>query len=61
MGPKHPGRAFYRLSLVSLRDAIVQRGAVTDAELDEALGELDRGDGTLLSPAMIAAQGRASG
>jgi SAM-dependent methyltransferase len=43
MGPNHPGRAFYRLSLVSLRDAVVERGAVTDAEVDEMLDELDRG------------------
>jgi SAM-dependent methyltransferase len=61
MGADHPGRAFYRLSLVSLRDAVVQRGAVTNAEIDEVLGELDRGDGALLSPAMIAAWGQRAG
>jgi SAM-dependent methyltransferase len=61
MGPQHPGRDFYRLSLVSLRDAVVQRGAVTDAEIDEVLGEFDRGERTLLSPTMVAAWGQASG
>jgi SAM-dependent methyltransferase len=60
MGPGHPGRAFYRLSLVSLRDAIVDRGALTEAEVDEALAELEGDDRTLLSPAMIAAWGRAA-
>jgi SAM-dependent methyltransferase len=61
MGAEHPGRAFYRLSLVSLRDAVVQRGAVTEAELDEALRELDSQDRTLVSPAMVAAWGRSRG
>jgi SAM-dependent methyltransferase len=61
MGPEHPGRAFYRLSLVSLREAVVARGAVTDADVDEALGELDREDRTLLSPAMVAGWGQAPG
>jgi SAM-dependent methyltransferase len=61
MGPNHPGRAFYGLSLVSLRDAVLERGAVTDAEVDEMLAELDHGERTLLSPAMIAAWGQAPG
>jgi SAM-dependent methyltransferase len=55
----HPGAAFYRLSLVSLRDAIAERGTVTEAEIDEALAAIDRGDLTLVSPTMVAAWGRA--
>jgi SAM-dependent methyltransferase len=58
MRADHPGAAFYRLSLVSLRDAIAQRGKVTDAEIDEALATIDSGDVTMVSPTMIAAWGR---
>ena len=59
MGTEHPGMDFYRLSLVSMRDAILQRGAVTEADVDEALAEFDRADGSIASPAMVAAWGRA--
>jgi SAM-dependent methyltransferase len=58
MHSDHPGAAFYRLSLVSLRDAIAQRGKVTEDEIDEALAAIDRGDLTMVSPTMIAAWGR---
>jgi SAM-dependent methyltransferase len=58
MHADHPGAAFYRLSLVSLRDAIAQRGTVTEAEIDEALAAFDRGDLILVSPTMVAAWGR---
>ncbi len=61
MRSDHPGAAFYRLSLVSLRDALVQRGTVTAAEIDEAIAAIDRGDLTLISPTMVAAWGRAPG
>ena len=61
MRSDHPGAAFYRLSLVSLRDAIAQRGKVTEAEIDEALAAIDRGDLTMVSPTMIAAWGRSPG
>jgi SAM-dependent methyltransferase len=59
MDAEHPGTAFYRLSLLSLRDAVVERGAVTAAEIDEVLAEMDRGDGIIISPVMVAAWGRA--
>lgn len=58
MRSDHPGAAFYRLSLVSLRDEIARRGTVTEAEIDEALAAMDRGDLTLVSPTMVAAWGR---
>ena len=60
MDPKHPGAAFYRLSLVSLRDSVVNRGSVTDAEVDEVLAEMDLDDRVVISPAMVAARGRSA-
>src|SRR5947209_1075584 len=60
MDSKHPGAAFYRLSLVSLRDAIVNSGSVTDAEVDEVLAEMDLGEGIIISPTMVAARGRSA-
>jgi SAM-dependent methyltransferase len=57
IGAGHPGAAFYRLSLISLRDLVVSRGAVTEAEVDEVVAELDRDDHTLVSPIMVAAWG----
>lgn len=58
MNSEHPGTAFYRLSLMSLRDAVVSRGTVTDAEVDEVLAEMDRDERVVISPAMVAAWGR---
>jgi SAM-dependent methyltransferase len=58
MRSDHPGVAFYRLSLVSLRDAVAQRGTVTEAEIGEALAAIDRGDLAFVSPTMVAAWGR---
>jgi SAM-dependent methyltransferase len=58
MRSDHPGAAFYRLSIVSLREAVAARGAVTEAEIDEALAAIDSGDLTLVSPTMVAAWGR---
>jgi SAM-dependent methyltransferase len=60
MGREHPGTAFYRFSLVSLRDAVVSRGTVTDAEVDEVLEEMDDSDRIINSPTMVAAWGRAA-
>jgi SAM-dependent methyltransferase len=60
MGSEHPGIAFYRLSMISLRDAIVGRGTVTDAEVDEVLAEMDREGRIIVSPAMVAAWGRSA-
>jgi SAM-dependent methyltransferase len=55
MRSDHPGAAFYRLSLVSLRDAVAQRGKVTGAEIGEALAAIERDDLTMVSPTMVAA------
>jgi SAM-dependent methyltransferase len=60
MTPEHPGAAFYRLSLQSVRAAVVARGSVTDAEVDRALDEWGRDDHIIVSPAMVAAWGRRS-
>jgi SAM-dependent methyltransferase len=59
MGAEHPGTAFYRLSLMSLRDPVVSRGTVTEAEVDDMVKEMDRDDRIITSPAMVAAWGRA--
>ena len=61
MRSDHPGAAFYRLSIVSLRDAVAERGTVTEAEIDEALAAIDTGELTLVSPTMVAAWGRSAG
>jgi SAM-dependent methyltransferase len=58
MDSKHPGATFYRLSLISLRDAVVNRGTVTDAEVDEVLAEMELDERIIISPAMVAAWGR---
>jgi ubiquinone/menaquinone biosynthesis C-methylase UbiE len=58
MGTEHPGIAFYRFSLISLRDAVVSRGAVTEAEVDEVLQQMDGDDRIIISPSMVAAWGR---
>ena len=60
MHTDHPGAAFYRLSLVSLREAIAQRGTVTEAEIDEAIAAIDSGDLVLVSPTMVAVWGRST-
>jgi SAM-dependent methyltransferase len=60
MDAEHPGAAFYRLSLMSLREAVIARGAVTHGEVDEVLADMDRGDRILISPTMVAAWGRST-
>ena len=60
MGTDHPGTAFYRLSLVSLRDAVVERGVVTEGEVNEALAAFEDPDRSIVSPTMVAAWGRRS-
>jgi hypothetical protein len=60
MGSEHPGTAFYRLSLMSLRDAVIARGAVTEAEVDEVLSDMDADDRIIVSPTMVAAWGRST-
>jgi len=58
MATDHPGAAFYRLSLSSLRGAVVSGGRVTETEADEVLGEMERAGRCILSPTMVAAWGR---
>jgi SAM-dependent methyltransferase len=61
MKSDHPGAAFYQLSLVSLRDALAERGTVTAEEVDAALAEIDRPELSMVSPTMVAAWGRSPG
>ena len=61
IGTDHPGAAFYRWSLVSLRDAIVAQGAVTEDEVDEVIADFGLGGRTVISPAMMAGWGRSPG
>jgi SAM-dependent methyltransferase len=61
MGAEHPGKAFYRLSVMSLREAVVARGTVTNAEVDEMLAHFERDDFVIISPTMVAAWGRSPG
>ena len=58
MDAGHPGRDFYRLSLLSLRDQLVQRGSLSDADADAALAEMAEPDRILVSPSLVAAWGR---
>jgi 2-polyprenyl-3-methyl-5-hydroxy-6-metoxy-1,4-benzoquinol methylase len=53
-----PGTAFERLSLVALREPMVARGAVTDAELDEAIALFEDPNQCVATPVMVAAWGR---
>jgi SAM-dependent methyltransferase len=53
-----PGIAFYRLSLVSLRPGLVESGALSDEEVDEALKRIDDPERVYLSPIMVAGWGR---
>jgi SAM-dependent methyltransferase len=53
-----PETAFFRLSLEALREPIVDAGALTDAEVDQALSRIDDPEGVYLSPLMVCAWGR---
>ena len=53
-----PDTAFYRLSLESLREALVESGALTEEEVAEALARTDDPEAVYLSPIMVAAWGR---
>ena len=50
--------AFHRLSVEALRGRLVATGALTELEIEQALGRLDDPDRTFLSPVMVAAWGR---
>ena len=56
----HPGAPFYRLSLASVRDVLIEQERATAADIDETLAQMDSGDGIILSPVMVAAWGRAA-
>lgn len=56
--PDHPGAAFFRLSFVSLKDAVVGAGRLTQEAADEAEGWLSLPGVRVLTPLMVAAVGR---
>jgi predicted O-methyltransferase YrrM len=53
-----PGTAFMRLSLESLRGAIVEAGLISDGEVERMLAHVDDPAVTFLSPVLVAAWGR---
>jgi hypothetical protein len=53
-----PNTAFFRLSLEALRQPIVDAGALTADEVDEALVRIDDPEVVYLSPLMVSAWGR---
>lgn len=54
-----PGTAFFRLSIDAVRGPLVERGDLTEAEIDEAIANFDNPDMTLITPTQFAAWGRA--
>lgn len=57
----HPGSAFYRLSLVALREPLISAGKISEAEADEVVAHMEDEDRFIISPTMIAAWGRRGG
>jgi SAM-dependent methyltransferase len=53
-----PETAFFRLSMTSLRDRLVESGRASHAGIDSVLQRLDDPERTLLSPLMVACWGR---
>ncbi|HEX6117333.1 MAG TPA: methyltransferase domain-containing protein [Solirubrobacterales bacterium] len=53
-----PETAFFRLSLVSLEDALLEAGAIAAGEAEAALARFDDPAEVMLSPVMVAAWGR---
>ena len=53
-----PGTAFYRLSLESLRGALVEAGKLDDDQVERALAAVADPANVFLSPTMVAAWGR---
>ena len=53
-----PETAFFRLSLASLRGALIEAGAINEDEVAEALARFEDPDEINLSPIMVAAWGR---
>lgn len=56
-----PETAFFRLSLTSLQDTLIEAGTITPDEVERALAELDDPAEVMLSPVMVAACGRRPG
>jgi SAM-dependent methyltransferase len=56
-----PGIDFYRFSLEALGPALVEKGALTQGELDSARGALDDPDFAALSAILVSASGRRTG
>lgn len=54
-----PETAFFKLSIVSLRPVLIEKGVLSEAEADEAIAEIDDPSRTLLTPLMVAGWGRA--
>jgi hypothetical protein len=53
-----PGAAFFRLSLESLRDALVSSRSVREEEIEAGLAYLADAQNTFLSPLLLACHGR---
>jgi SAM-dependent methyltransferase len=58
MNSAHPGSAFYRLSLVSLRDGVLSGGKVSEADVDEVLADMQDEARGIVTPTMFATWGR---
>jgi SAM-dependent methyltransferase len=52
-----PETAFFRLSLLALRESLLEAGTITEEEVERALAQLDDPAEVLLSPVMVAAWG----
>ncbi len=53
-----PNTAFFKLSLESLRDALVSSGRARAEEIDETLANLEQSGSTFLSPILVACHGQ---
>jgi len=53
-----PDTAFFKLSVVTLRDTLVGNGQITAAEVDTALERMDAPGSIILSPVLVACWGR---
>jgi SAM-dependent methyltransferase len=55
-----PGADFFRLSLLALREPLIEAGRLTAADIDGAVAMFDEPGLVLVSPTMVAAWGRAA-
>jgi Methyltransferase domain len=56
-----PETAFFRLSISSLRDTLVERGVLSDEEIGRMLSEFDDPATTAVSPILVSGWGRRGG